>query len=172
MEIGEDMTRMKVNKEGIPRKASAWVLGFVIIYTSLQILIPLRYLLYKRELQWTHEGSNFSWRMMADHHETNGSITIEDPRTKDVYVHSPAKLLNQKQLIMVNNPYMLFQYVQFLKQFLPQQMDIKDPIIRVDLQVSVNGKPFQYMYDPTCNLSEVSYSPFKDLRWIIPLKKN
>jgi len=39
------------------------------------------------------------------------------------------------------------------------------------IQVSVNGKPFQYMFDPTCNLSEVSYSPFKDLRWVLPLKK-
>ena len=39
------------------------------------------------------------------------------------------------------------------------------------IQVSVNGKPFQYMFDPTCNLSEVSYSPFKDLSWVLPLKK-
>jgi hypothetical protein len=39
------------------------------------------------------------------------------------------------------------------------------------IQVSVNGKPFQYMFDPTCNLSKVSYSPFKDLRWVLPLKK-
>jgi hypothetical protein len=50
-------------------------------------------------------------------------------------------------------------------------MDIKNPIIRADIQVSVNGKPFQYMFDPTYNLSEVSYSPFKDLGWVLPLKK-
>lgn len=166
------MTRRKGRNEGTPIKGSPWVLGFVITYISLQILIPLRHLLYKRELQWTHEGSNFSWRMMADHHETNGGITIEDPRTKDVYNHSPEKLLNAKQLVMVNNPYMLFQYIQFLKQFLKQQTDIKNPIIRADLQVSVNGKPFQYMYDPTSNLSEVSYSPYQDLKWVLPLKKD
>ena len=166
------MTRMKGRNEGTPIKGTPWILGFVIIYTSLQILIPLRHLLYKRDLQWTHEGSNFSWRMMADHHETNGGITIEDPRTKDVYAHSPENLLTAKQLVMVNNPYMLFQYIQFLKQFLKQQTDIKDPIIRADLQVSVNGKPFQNMYDPNSNLSEVTYSPFKELKWIVPLKKD
>ena len=66
---------MKVSNEGTPIKGSPWILGFVIIYTSLQILIPLRHLLYKRNLQWTHEGSNFSWRMMADRHETNLSMT-------------------------------------------------------------------------------------------------
>ena len=162
------MTKRKVSNKGTPIKGSPWILGFVIIYTSLQILIPLRHLLYKRDLQWTHEGSNFSWRMMADHHETNGSITIEDPRTKDVYIHFPERLLNDKQLTMANNPYMLFQYIQYLKQ----QTDIKNPIIRADIQVSLNGKPFQYMFDPTCNLSEVTYSPFKDLKWILPLKKN
>lgn len=165
------MTKTNRRKEG-SGKGSFWVLGFVVIYISLQILIPLRHLVYKRELQWTHEGSNFSWRMMADHHETNGSITIEDPRTKDVYVHSPEKLLNEKQLVMVNNPYMLFQYIQYLKRFLKEQTDIRNPIIKADLQMSVNGKPFQRMYDPTCNLADVSYSPFKDLKWILPLKSD
>ncbi len=105
--------------------------------------------------------------MMADRHETNGSITIEDPRTKDVYTYFPERL-NDKQLTMAHTPYMLFQYIQHLKQ----QTDIKNPIIRADIQVSLNGKPFQYMFDPTCNLSEVNYSPFKDLKWILPLKKN
>src|SRR5205807_2302170 len=100
------MTKRKVSNQGTRIKGSPWVLGFVIIYTSLQILIPLRHLLYRRDLQWTHEGSNFSWRM------------------------------------------------------------------RADIQVSVNGKPFQYMFDATCNLSEVSYSPFQDLKWVLPFKEN
>ena len=167
------MTKMKVRNEGTPIKGSPWILGFVIIYTSLQILIPLRHLLYKRNLQWTHEGSNCSWRMMADRHETNLSMTIEDPRTKDVYIQFPERLLNYKQLtMMAHSPYMLFQYIQFLKQLTKQETDIKNPIIRADIQVSLNGKPFQYLVDPTCNLSEVHYSPFKDLKWILPLKKN
>ena len=109
---------------------------------------------------------------MADHHETNVSITIEDPRTKGVYIVDPRKLLNDKQLMMATNPYMLFQYVQFLKQLTKDHMDIKNPIIKADIQVSVNGKPFQYMFDPSCNLSEVTYSPFKDLKWILPLQKS
>lgn len=108
----------KVSNERKPKKeGSPWILGFVIVYISLQILIPLRHLLYKRDLRWTHEGIDFSWRMMADHHETNGGMTVEDPRTKDVYLHSPQTLLNHKQLVMVNNPYMLVQYIQFLKEF-------------------------------------------------------
>ncbi len=72
---------------------------------------------------------------------------------------------------MVNNPYMLVQYIRFLKGYLKQQTDIENPIIKADIQVSVNGKPFQNMYDPTFNLSEATYSPFEDLKWIIPLKK-
>jgi hypothetical protein len=170
--LDKNITKRTVSNERAHRKeGSPWILGFAIVYTSLQILIPLRHLLYKRDLQWTHEGIDFSWRMMADHHETDGSLTIEDPQTKDVYLHSPETLLSHKQLVMVNNPYMLVQYIQFLKEFLKQHTDIKNPIIRADIQVSLNGRPFQYMYDPTCNLSEVTYSPFKDLKWIIPLKK-
>src|SRR4029453_8762603 len=151
------MTKMKVSNKGTPIKGSPWILGFVIIYTSLQILIPLRHLLYKRNLQWTHEGSNFSWRMMADRHETNLSMTIEDPRTKDVYIHFPEKLLNYKQLTMMpHTPYMLFQYTQFLKRLTKQETDITNPIIRADIQVSLNVKPFQYIVNPPCILSELT----------------
>ena len=166
------MTRAKVSNKRASRKGSRWIVGFVLVYIALQILIPLRHLLYKRDLQWTHEGIDFSWRMMADHHETDGSITVEDPRTKDVYLHSPETLLTRKQLIMVNNPYMLVQYVQFLKQYLRQTTGIRNPIIRADTQVSVNGRPFQHMFDPKSNLSEVTYSRFKDLEWVVPLKKD
>ena len=92
------MKKTKAPQESAPRKAAPWILGFVVIYVALQILLPLRHLLYKRELEWTHEGSNFSWRMMADHHETNGAFTIEDPLTRDVYAHPPAKLLKEKKI--------------------------------------------------------------------------
>jgi Vitamin K-dependent gamma-carboxylase, lumenal domain len=166
------MTKRNVGSKRGPRKRSPWVVWFVVVYVSLQILIPFRHLLYKRDLQWTHEGVDFSWRMMGDHHETDGGITVEDPRTKDVYLNSPETLLNRKQLVMVNNPYMLLQYIRILKGYLKQQSGIKNPVIKADIQVSVNGRPFQPMYDPTCNLAEVTYSPFKDLKWIIPLKKN
>ena len=165
------MMKRTANERPRRKAGSPWILGFVVVYICLQILIPLRHLLYKRDLRWTHEGINFSWHMMADHHETDGGITIEDPQTKDVYVHSPDTLLSHKQLVMVNNPYMLMQYIHFLKGFLKQHTEIKNPIIKADIKVSVNGRPFQYMYDPTSNLSEVTYSPFKDLKWIIPLEK-
>jgi len=72
---------------------------------------------------------------------------------------------------MATNPYMLFQYVQFLKQLTKDHKGIQNPIIRADIQVSLNGKPFHYLFDPTCNLSEVTYSPFKDLKWVLPAKK-
>ena len=166
------MTKRPTSKERAEKgKGSSWILGFVLVYIAVQLLVPLRHLLYERELKWTHEGIDFSWRMMADHHETDGSITIEDPQTKDVYLHSPGMLLTRKQLVMVNNPYMLVQYLEYLKKFLSQNTEIKNPIIKADIQVSVNGRPFQHMYDPTYNLSEATYSPFKELKWIIPLKK-
>lgn len=158
------------NRPAARKAGSVWILGFVLVYISLQILIPLRHFLYKRDSHWTHEGVDFAWRMMADHHETDGGITVEDPETKDVYLHAPDTLLTHKQLVMVNNPYMLLQYVQFLKGYLKQSKGIKDPIIRIDLQVSLNGRPFQYMYDPASNLSEVSYSPLRDLKWVLPLQ--
>lgn len=166
------MTKDRENKKSAgTKRGSPWIVGFVVGYTSLQTLMPLRHLLYQRHLQWTHEGIDFSWHMMGDHHETNGGITVEDPRTKDVYLHSPETLLTRKQLVMVNNPYMLLQYVRFLKGYLKQQAGIENPVIKAEIQVSVNGRPFQYMYDPAYDLSHAAYSPFKDVQWIKPLNQ-
>ncbi len=148
--------------------ASPWVLGLVIGYTLFQLLFPLRHWLYKRNVHWTHEGIAFSWHMMADRHDTNGQITVEDPRTGDVYLHSAQTILSRKQLVMVNNPYTLLQYVRYLKEYLPAHSGVKDPIVRAEIEVSVNGRPFQPMYDKTADLTKVSYSPFQDLPWIYP----
>lgn len=166
------MTDASVSGKAKSKKHASLVLALVIAYVAFQLLFPLRHFLYKRDVQWTHEGADFSWRMMGDHHETNGGITVEDPTTHEVYLHSPETLLTRKQLVMVNNPRMLIQYIGFLKGFLKQHNGLKDPIVRVDIQVSVNGKPFQNMYDPTVNLADVAYSPFADLNWIVPLRKN
>lgn len=167
------MAKGKATKEVATKKSrSPWIFGFVVLYITLQILLPLRHVLYKRDLHWTHEGIDFSWHMMGDRHETTGEMTVEDPRTHDVYLNSPQVLLTRKQLIMVNNPYTLLQYVRILKGYVKEQSGISDPIIRADIQVSVNGRPFQAMYDPNANLSEVQYSPLRDLTWVIPLRKD
>ena len=36
--------------------------------------------------------------MMADHHETNVSITIEDPRTKGVFIVDPSKIIERQAI--------------------------------------------------------------------------
>jgi hypothetical protein len=154
------------------KRRRLWPILFICGYGILQLVLPLRHLIYKRDLQWTHEGIDFSWHMMGDHHETRGEITVEDPQTGNVYLHAPQTILKKKQLVMVNNPYTLLQYVHFLKGYLRQHSGLTNPIIKADIQVSVNGKLFQNMYDPSCNLSEASYSPFEEVKWIIPLQKS
>lgn len=161
----------KGGREVSSTKPSFWICGFVVVYVVLQLLIPLRHLVYKRNLQWTHEGVNYGWRMMADHHESKWGMTIEDPRTKNVYNVSPEKTLNYKQLTMMgHSPYLLFQYVQFLKRVTTRQTGITNPVIKADVEVSVNGRPFQYMFDRNSDLSGVTYSPFTDESWILPFK--
>ena len=40
------------------------ILGFLGVYATLQVLVPLRHFLYPGYVGWTEEGHNFSWRMM------------------------------------------------------------------------------------------------------------
>ena len=62
-----------------------------------------------------------------------------------------------------------FIHVHHLKQK-AEQYGIKNPIIQVGSQVSLNGRPYQPIVDPAINLAEAPLSIFAPSPWILPLE--
>ena len=61
-----------------------WVPGFVVIWMTLQILIPLRGSVIAGDVRFTWEGLSFAWRLKADtRHAYLPRITVEDPALID-----------------------------------------------------------------------------------------
>jgi hypothetical protein len=70
---------------------------------------------------------------------------------------------------MVKNPHMILQYVHALDETF-RDLNLDGVEIRAASIVSLNGRPFQLMIDPSVNLAEASYGFFEVPGWIIPLE--
>lgn len=147
-----------------------WIAGFVTIYLALQILIPLRHWLYPGNVAWTEDGHRFSWRMKLRGKSGDIAIVVTNPQTSQRWLVDPRQDLTSRQIgKMATRPDMMIQYVHYLKQRLAQA-GIENPIIQLHAQVSLNGRPYQPIVDPTENLAQAPLNIFAPATWVIPLQ--
>ena len=57
-------------------------IGILTIVVFLQMLVPLRHILYNGELFWTEEGYRFSWRVMLIEKSGHSTFTVIDNKSK------------------------------------------------------------------------------------------
>jgi len=149
-------------------RSSAIVLAFIHIYLLAQFLIPLRHLLYPGDANWTEEGHRFAWHMKLRDKEAMLRIYVTDPRTGQTWEVSPAVDLSSRQIDeMSTRPDMVLQYAHYLADRFSAAGQAR-PIIRVDQQVSLNGRPYQPLIDPAVNLAEIPVS-LEPANWLLPL---
>lgn len=150
--------------------SATWaVLAIGHLYLLSQLLIPLRHFLYPGNVSWTEEGHRFSWQMKLRDKEATLRVFVTDPRSGETYEVSPAVDLSAKQLDeMSTRPDMVLQYAHYLAERLTVQSGAR-PIIRVDHQVSLNGRPYQTVIDPAVDLAAIS-GGFAPANWILPLE--
>ena len=150
-----------------PPSGSA-MLVFIHLYLLAQLLIPLRHMLYRGNVSWTEEGHRFAWHMKLRTKDTILRIYVTDARTGETWEVSPAADLSARQLDeMQTRPDMVLQYAHYLADRWTAGSQPR-PIIRVDQQVSLNGRSPQALIDPTVNLAEVPFS-LGPASWLLPL---
>jgi Vitamin K-dependent gamma-carboxylase, lumenal domain/HTTM domain len=129
------------------------VLAALALYVLVQLLVPLRHLLYPGRVAWTEDGHRFSWHMKLRRKSGKMTITVTDPQSGRRWVIDPAQDLGYRQLLKLHTfPDILLQYVHYKRDELRAQ-GIHDPIITVDWQCSLNGAPRRPLVDPTVNLA-------------------
>jgi vitamin K-dependent gamma-carboxylase len=143
---------------------SAWV--FVLgLYCGLQLLVPLRFLAYGGDVLWHEQGMRFSWRVMV--REKNGSVTFR-VRKKDTghewQVTARRWLTPHQEGEMAGQPDLILQFAHFLRDDFAAR-GLGPVEVRVDAQVSLNGRPGAVLVDPNVDLATVSDGLAK-ARWI------
>jgi len=139
------------------------VLGF---YFLLQVLVPLRYLLYPGHLFWTEQGYRFSWRVMLMEKSGTCFFYVRDPATgRRGEVDNGKYLTPLQERMMATQPDMMLQYAHYLGEQFPSHP------ITVESYVTLNGSGSRLYIDSTVDLSrqKESWSPIK---WILPFQKN
>jgi vitamin K-dependent gamma-carboxylase len=129
------------------------VLIFVITYTAIQILVPLRHFLHPGGIEWTYMEHRFSWQMMLERHVTHTFFYVTDPNTgREIQVRSRKYLDLEQTTHMGWRPDMVRQFALFLANELPRAGP--EPLqVQVRMYVSLNGRTPQLFLDPNVNLA-------------------
>lgn len=137
-------------------------------FLIIQLLFPLRYLLYPGELFWNEQGYRFSWRVMLV--EKRGDITF---KVKDSVSETFFYVKNEDFLTPFQEKQMSFQ-PDFILEF-AHHLDVfykakgyEHIQIFANSFVALNGRPSQRFIDPRFNLLKARES-FYNKNWILPL---
>jgi hypothetical protein len=142
----------------------------LVVHFTLQALIPFRYLLYPGKLFWTEQGYRFSWRVMLMEKAGKTFFYVTDAKTgRSGEAMTDHDLTVNQEKMMSTQPDMILQYAHFLKDKY-QALGIKDPQVRVECYVSLNGSGSRLFIDKTIDLTKEQES-FKPKDWILPFEE-
>jgi hypothetical protein len=142
-----------------------FVYGVLVVYFLLQVLVPLRYLLYPGELLWTEEGYRFSWRVMLMEKSGTAFFYVKDKSGALSEVNTKEFLTPFQEKMMSTQPDMILQFAHHLEAEYKKR-GIQDPVITTDAYIRLNGRGSRLMIDNTVDLAKEKESLFPK-KWIL-----
>jgi hypothetical protein len=143
------------------------IVPLLIVFFTVQIIFPWRYLLYPNELFWTEEGYRFSWRVMLMEKAGYANFKIVNSETKDFfYVDNLDFLTPFQEKQMSFQPDFILQYAHYLGHHFKSQGH-ENVQVFVESYVALNGRLSQPYIDPKIDLYQERES-FKHKKWILP----
>ncbi len=153
-----------------PRARRA-LMAFIGLWLAVQILVPLRHLLYPGSPHWTEEGHRFAWQMKLRDKKARAIFTVRDPASGEEWqVHPGDFLLRHQARKMPSRPDMVLQFAHYLARVWAEEEGIQGVEVRVRVCASLNGRPAALLIDPERDLVPVA----RDLwpaDWILPLEQ-
>lgn len=161
---------VSVGEESL-RHVRRWMPFLLRVYFFVQLLVPCRFLLYPGNLNWTEEGYRFSWRVMLMEKGGAAFFYVRDPVTgRRFEVNNRQFLTSYQERMMETQPDMILQYAHILAaQY--RLRGIRQPEVRVESYVTLNGRGSRLYIDSTVNLADKQFSLWGHQSWILPLAK-
>lgn len=126
----------------------------VLVFCSVQFLLPLRQWAYPGTVLWHEQGMRFSWRVML--REKSGSLQYRVVTTNGTQVVvSPHEYLTEEQYReMAGQPDMILQLAHHIRDVYNTKGH--GPVkVYADSLVSLNGRPLQHLIDPQADLAQI-----------------
>jgi hypothetical protein len=147
------------------------VVGFIVTFIGLQILVPLRYLLYPGNVSWTEEGHRFAWMMKLRDKDAEARFTVRDPVSgREWRVNPESYLLRHQVGEMESRPDMILQFAHYLARVWADERQIPGVEVRARVCASLNGRPATLLIDPQRDLARVERN-LRHADWIIPFQQ-
>lgn len=154
----------------IPRGIHPALQAALIIYVSIQILVPFRYLLYPGHLFWHEEGYRFSWRVMLMEKSGAAYFKVRDGKSGYTQEVSNAEFLTPLQeKMMSTQPDMILKYAHHLATTF-QKRGMNDPQVYAEIFVSLNGERSRPFINSSVDLAA---EPLRwgHYSWVLPYAK-
>lgn len=147
------------------------VTGFLLLWFSTQLLIPLRHLLYPGNVNWTEEGHRFSWRMKLRDKYGVARFVVTNPQTLEKWHVDLQEHLTRKQIRkMSTRPDMILQFAHYLEQYWDRSFNMPDVEVHAQVYASLNGRKPALLINPEIDLTTVPRN-LKHAEWIMPLSE-
>jgi hypothetical protein len=142
------------------------VLALLGCYFALHIVMPLRHFAYPGDVCWTEEGFRFSWNVMVMEKDGSVELHITEPSTGRRWEVMPTEYLTRYQAKMMSTqPDMILQLAHIVADDF-RSRGVRDPEVRVDAFVSLNGRRRARLIDPEVDLARES-DGLAPNRWIL-----
>ncbi len=146
-----------------------FVYSFFILFFVIQFFLPWRAFFYGEDPSWTEQGHFFSWRMMLRTKRGITTFKVSDAKSDKKEIAYPSVHLSYRQLRkMEKDPDMILQYVHFLEKFYKEEKGYIEPIIKVESEMSLNGRKKQSFIDSSVDLTKEKRS-WRLYNWVTPL---
>lgn len=147
-------------------KLRGTILIFFLLFFTVQIWLPFRYLMYDGNLFWHEQGYRFSWRVMLMEKAGHATFYVEEenhPLSK-IEVDNKVHLTPLQEKMMATQPDFILQYAQHIHTTYLNQGFV-NPKVTADVFVTLNGRRSKRFINPELDLSEIDYSckPYKFL---------
>ena len=161
------LVRPFVPEPWIGCRATIVLLGLFVVY---HFFMPMRYLLYPGNPNWTGQGLSFSWRMKLSHKRTKTELLATNPTTGEQWKVNLSDYLTGPQISgMATEPDRLRQFSHFLAQRLREEGHQKVEV-RAEVRASLNRREPQLLVDPNVDLA-AEPGGLGPVSWVLPLEQ-
>jgi vitamin K-dependent gamma-carboxylase len=151
-----------------PARAARHELALAAAFLLVQLALPLRFLVYPGNPNWTEEAFRFAWRVMLT--EKSGTVEFRVVTPEGERLVRPREELSELQVRMMSTqPDMIHQYAKHLARRYQAEGGGR---VRVyaDAWAALNGRLSQRLIDPTVDLAAEPRT-LGPVRFIVPLSE-
>ena len=125
------------------------------MFIAVQVLVPLRHLVYPGNVRWTEEGYRFSWRVLVTEKTGLVRFRVTSLATEGERLVYPERYLTAVQVErMAYQPDMILATAHIIRDdFIDNGHEQVE--VRVDAYVTYNGRPAARLIAPDVDLARV-----------------